>query len=248
MNSSIQDALNLSWKLSLILKNDLPVPNSLLGSYTAERVPVIAEMLSQTTVLLENTSGAKPGDVNAWKRSDALRQLGVNYRGSPIVLDGRTTGDITGGGPYSNDDDRICAGDRAPDAPGLIDFSGQETRLFDFLNSHSHSTLVFGEPPVSVYAELERLLPKYASQCLFILPKGGSFSGMDFNREGKVVLDRDGHGFSGYAIRGEGLTFVVIRPDGVIGAITFGVEGIEQYFKQIHDTRETGTTATPVHV
>ncbi|KAF8903206.1 FAD binding domain-containing protein [Mucidula mucida] len=103
LNTGVQDSFNLAWKLAHIIKGLLA---PLLDSYTMERVPVVAAMLSETTKLLEQ---AASGD-------RALRQFGVNYRVS-------TTEEHTGESvdPYRDGDDgHVRAGDRAPDASGLI--------------------------------------------------------------------------------------------------------------------------------
>ena len=50
MNTSIQDSFNLGWKLSLVVEG-LAHP-SLLDTYSEERLPVVSEMLKQTTKLL----------------------------------------------------------------------------------------------------------------------------------------------------------------------------------------------------
>lgn len=231
LNSSVQDSVNLCWKLSVILKNDLQVPSLLLGSYTAERSPVIAEMLSQTAALLKKTSEAKKGNFSAWKRDDVLRQMGVNYRGSPIVTDERTLGN-SGGKPYSNTDGKVCAGDRAPDAPGLVDVSGRTTKLFDRFNTYSHTVLIFGPPALNIVEALAQY-PRGAIQCLFILPKGSMLPTAN-SSTAIAVEDRGEHAHIGYAVANKKLpTIVVVRPDGAIGAIAFRINGLQRYFNRI---------------
>ncbi|KAE9384847.1 hypothetical protein BT96DRAFT_929091 [Gymnopus androsaceus JB14] len=119
MNSGAQDAINLAWKLALVEKN--LGPKSILESYTAERVPVIAAMLEKTTELFKKTFKPASHEVMAegWKRGYELRMFGVNYRNHTHEED---TVD-----PYrSGDDGTIRAGDRAPEAPQLA-------QLFTFL-------------------------------------------------------------------------------------------------------------------
>ena len=48
LNTGIQDAYNLGWKLGAVLNG---APDSLLDSYEAERLPVAATMLGMTTAL-----------------------------------------------------------------------------------------------------------------------------------------------------------------------------------------------------
>jgi len=228
LNSSIQDAFNLSWKLALVLNNHVLPPKSLslLDSYTTERLPVIAEMLSQTTAILNQTFQADKDDIKPWIRGFALKQFGVNYRGSPIVLDERTMEDVSGS-PYSNDDERICAGDRSPDAPGLIDSSGKQTRLFDMFKPWLHTVLIFGDDLAPSVLQALKQYPEKTIQALCIVPKDTP-SHID-----TVLEDRDGHAYTGYAVDRTRSTVVIVRPDGMIGAITFGVEGTERYFDRI---------------
>jgi FAD binding domain len=57
------DAFNLSWKVALVLKNHVlpPKSSSLLDSYMSEGLPVIAEMLSQTTATPQPNASSKDG-------------------------------------------------------------------------------------------------------------------------------------------------------------------------------------------
>ncbi|MCY1138637.1 FAD-dependent monooxygenase [Actinoplanes sp. Pm04-4] len=85
LNTGIQDAYNLGWKLAY---------EELLDTYEAERLPVAADVLGISTRLHRQASV---------RRDDpALRQLGVNYRGGPLSAERRES-------PGS-----VQAGDRAP--------------------------------------------------------------------------------------------------------------------------------------
>ncbi|KAF8996467.1 FAD-binding monooxygenase, partial [Hymenopellis radicata] len=105
LNSGIQDAVNLGWKLALVAAHK--ASPALLDSYNDERLPVIATMLRLTTALLDRTiHPEEPGDLRGLTREFALRQFGVNYRKSPI---------IEAYDPYrSGDNGEARAGDRAP--------------------------------------------------------------------------------------------------------------------------------------
>jgi 2-polyprenyl-6-methoxyphenol hydroxylase-like FAD-dependent oxidoreductase len=97
LNTSLQDAYNLGWKLAAVLDG---APDALLDSYEAERRPVAAEVLGLSTRLLD---AAKAG--RAFKRGRETNQMDIGYPDSPLSFAG--TGGETG----------IAAGDRAPDAP-----------------------------------------------------------------------------------------------------------------------------------
>ena len=52
MNTGIQDAYNLAWKMALVLKRE--APESLLDSYEEERLPVGADVVARTRAESEN--------------------------------------------------------------------------------------------------------------------------------------------------------------------------------------------------
>lgn len=229
LNSSIHDVLNLATKLAIVLKHDLPVPSALIDAYTTERRPVIAAMLAQTTALLDKTFQSKKGDYGAWKRGGALNMLGVNYRGSPVVLDQRTLQAADDdASPYDNDDGRVCAGDRAPDASGLYDIDGASVTLFDIFKVSLHTVLVFGSAGLQtqVSSALQPLVSSKDVQVKRILPTGTSGGVLDLE-------DREGQAHRGYAIEHGSDTIVAVRPDGFIGAIVLNVEGLRAYFEKI---------------
>ncbi len=109
LNTSVQDAYNLGWKLAAVLDG---APAALLDTYEEERRPIAAEMLGLSTRLLDE---ARKG---AMKRNREVRQLDLGYRRSSLTL------------PGSIATTRVQAGDRAPDAP-CRGRAGQATRLFD---------------------------------------------------------------------------------------------------------------------
>ena len=141
MNTGIQDAFNLAWKLALVMRGRAPV--QLLGSYNVEREPVARGVLNLTdritrlatirnpvvqtarNILLPIVSGI---DFFGEKIADRLAELTVNYRSSPIVENHGT------GTPR--------AGDRAPDAE-LRDANGKACRLFELFREPRHVLLLF---------------------------------------------------------------------------------------------------------
>ncbi|KAG9316190.1 hypothetical protein JVU11DRAFT_2214 [Chiua virens] len=232
LNTSVQDALNLAWKLSLVYKGLSPV--SLLDSYTSERLPVIAEMLNITTGLLNKLINETHSTQGGMAREQRMTMLGVNYRTSPIVIEGFTQADpVSAYGVLQ--EGVLVAGDRAPDAPGLVmDSSGgeTETRLFDIFSAVRHTVLVFVPDAASSTDILEGLqrYPKDVIRPVIVLPQGSEVTAV---AQGDVVADRQGHAYRAYlAVRGE-RKVVVVRPDGVAGAIVHGVEGLGKYFSKI---------------
>ncbi|KAK7021336.1 hypothetical protein VNI00_017438 [Paramarasmius palmivorus] len=225
MNSSVQDSINLSWKLTLVLRH--LSPTSLLTSYTAERLPVIASMLGKTTDLLNSTY-----KTDTLGRGFELRQFGVNYRGSSIVLSGGEEGG-DGVDPYRSGLDGVLkAGDRAPDAPNL-QVQGEETSfsLFGVFKPTHHTILVFTPSPG---VSLDLSLQKDVVKTLVIYPRDG-----DAEREG--VVDTAGYAYKHYGFGVDGEKgqekggVVIVRPDGYVGAILRGEveEGVKRYFGKV---------------
>jgi 2-polyprenyl-6-methoxyphenol hydroxylase-like FAD-dependent oxidoreductase len=123
LNTGIQDAFNLGWKLAT-------GDDTLLDTYEAERLPVAAGVLGISTKLHNR---ARVGADDAMLRTDpVLRQLSLNYRGGPLAAERRPA------------PGRIRAGDRAPDAP----LDG--TRIFDLITGPEPILLAFDAPEISL--------------------------------------------------------------------------------------------------
>ncbi|WP_329208088.1 FAD-dependent monooxygenase [Streptomyces sp. NBC_00683] len=90
LNTSVQDAYNLGWKLGQVLRQG--APPALLDSYEEERRPVAADMLGLSTRIHRGEQ----------ERGAATQQLGLGYREGPLSR-GRAG--------------LLEAGDRAPDGP-----------------------------------------------------------------------------------------------------------------------------------
>ncbi|MEV4148933.1 FAD-dependent oxidoreductase [Amycolatopsis sp. NPDC049691] len=121
MNTGVQDAYNLGWKLA----SGSPL---LLDSYEAERRPVAAGVLGLSNARLEQAIAQK--DIPARRDADTM-QLSVHYRGSALARDDR------------GETASLRAGDRAPDATGLRTADG-ERRLFDLTRGGRFTALSFG--------------------------------------------------------------------------------------------------------
>ncbi|HYG42999.1 MAG TPA: FAD-dependent monooxygenase, partial [Bordetella sp.] len=128
LNTSVQDAYNLGWKLAAALKGARP---GLLDSYESERRPVAEAVLGLSTRLLD---AQKQGGM---RRGREVHQLDIGYRGSPLAkeLPERSAG--------------IRAGDRAPDAP-VQGAAGGPTRLFQLFHGPHWTLLVYQAGPNAV--------------------------------------------------------------------------------------------------
>ena len=123
LNTSVQDAYNLGWKLGQVLRHD--APDTLLDSYETERRPIAAGILETSTRLHVTRS---------MRRGRDLHQLDIGYRDSPLTHELRTH--IPEGA--------LRAGDRAPDAP-CTTADGTATRLFDVFQGPHFTLLALGE-------------------------------------------------------------------------------------------------------
>ncbi|KAJ6553491.1 hypothetical protein DFH09DRAFT_1248600 [Mycena vulgaris] len=212
LNSSVQDAANVGWKLALVQKGLAPA--TLLDTYTEERIRFIAQMLKLTTELyaksVDQLQESKPADDSAWKRDGDLRMLGVNYCGSSIVLeDTAVAGNANDA--YSKAAGRsVQAAYRAPDAPGLVRAGSGDapTTLFTVFRVSVHTALLFGGDASA---------------------RAPGQTGSDDS----ALFYRAGHAYAGYGLMAGELAVVVVRPDGVVGAVVSGPDGLEGYFQKI---------------
>jgi 2-polyprenyl-6-methoxyphenol hydroxylase-like FAD-dependent oxidoreductase len=127
LNTGVQDAYNLGWKLGAVLDG---ARDQLLDSYEAERLPVAARVLGISTELLEkHLSGAD----DAFERGAETQQLDLSYRLGPLTLDDGSSS-------------ALAAGDRAPDAPcqDRRSSSGRPVRLFNCYSGPHWTLLRFG--------------------------------------------------------------------------------------------------------
>lgn len=238
LNSGIQDSFNLAWKLALVHRK--LAPPSLLQSYNDERLPVIADMLGQTTLIHNRTfsNPTSPDDTSVYDRGGVLLQLGVNYRWSKIVVDEQEGDGAATTDPYGKvSDGRLRAGDRAPDAPALTVLRGEEgptTRLFDVFEPTHHTVLIFSNDAARHAFVLSALstYPKDIMRIVSIIRLGEN---VDDERLDFVLQDTKGHAYGAYALT-EGCDVVVVRPDGVVGAIVHTIDGMKKYLEGIFNS------------
>ncbi|MFG3228813.1 FAD-dependent monooxygenase [Kitasatospora sp. NPDC048194] len=136
LNTGVQDAHNLGWKLAAVLRG---APEALLDSYQDERLPIARASLAATSAHHKAVFRGDGADL----LSDQFRTMAVDgadltgltlgYRGGPL---GRDLDGATG----------VRAGDRAPDAP-CATADGAPTRLFDLFRGPHLTLLTFGDHP-----------------------------------------------------------------------------------------------------
>jgi 2-polyprenyl-6-methoxyphenol hydroxylase-like FAD-dependent oxidoreductase len=132
LNTSVQDAYNLGWKLAAVLDG---APEALLETYEAERRPLAADVLDLSTRLL---AGIKSGDN---RRPREVQQLDIGYPTSPLSFLGHSTAS------------KLAPGARAPDAT-VQGAGGSPTRLFNLFKGTHWTLLVNGPSSLAPHAGL----------------------------------------------------------------------------------------------
>ncbi|MET7567491.1 FAD-dependent monooxygenase [Streptomyces sp. NPDC005492] len=129
MNTGIQDAYNLGWKLALVTAGG--AAPGLLDTYEEERLPVAAWTLGISTDLYARVMEAvkEPG---TGVEAAAPPPMGTGYRWSSLAAPAD-----------AGDPDVLRPGDRAPDAP-CLDASGSPVRLFQVFADPRFTLLGFG--------------------------------------------------------------------------------------------------------
>lgn len=190
-----------------------------------------------------NTAMQSKGEVDFkhFNEKTEFDMLGINYRGSSIVLDERTTSEAAT--PYdaygmSEGKTFLQAGDRAPDAPGLFDVQ-QKTilRLFDIFSATHHTIIVFGKTALTHVSAIADALKqkKYPADIFRIVVALSNDSEAEIpNVDGMMIVkDAEKHAHTAYLIPNQESGIFVVRPDGVLGAIVDSAQGLERYMKLV---------------
>jgi hypothetical protein len=231
MNTGIQDAANLAWKLALVHAGR--ADEKLLDTYDVERRPVGRRLLQATglmsqALVMRHPLAGKLRDLAASlmtsldvvqdKVRDSISEIGIHYRSSPIVAEHRpadwraTLASFWDTGPR--------AGDRAPDAAGLRSADGTELRLFELLSGTRHVLLllVAGEGNQAASRSRQEQLADASKRYgelmdrYTILPPDGRAAVAA--HDSSIVVDAKGELHRVYRVGGEVL--FVIRPDGYV--------------------------------
>jgi len=215
MNTGIQDAYNLGWKLGLAVRRRGSA--GLLDSYDAERRPVGASVLAQTGRLLRTASLANP--VGRFLRDTVmglllqrarvqrtltrqLSQLAVAYPGSPIVMSS-----------WRHAHQGVGAGERAPDGPIVDGTTSRRLTLFEALRGTGHVLLGFGAgdeqgPLIEAAAAVRARSPDDLSVLLVAPGDGPPPRGFSHRDPGGRLHGRYG---------ASAPSLYMIRPDGYVG-------------------------------
>lgn len=203
MNTGIQDAHNLAWKVALALSGD--AAPALTDSYDVERRPVGEEVVGRTVRSAREGIGADSTDPDFVIRREA--QLLIHYDDSPIVAPG--------------------AGGRAPDATGLTrEAVTDPIRLFSLLSRREHAVLLYAGDAAAAadVASFERaadaaVAAAHARIEVYLVAAPTADVGATV-----LPLIRDNAGDFARMYGAEASAVYVVRPDGYL---SYGASGID---------------------
>ncbi|ETS87203.1 hypothetical protein PFICI_01031 [Pestalotiopsis fici W106-1] len=217
MNTGIQDAINLGWKLAAVLKGEKP--EAFLDTYNEERHRVGEYLLRNSDRMFSFASSQNPVFlflrnlilpwVLPWMTSSPQRvlnglkfmtQFGVKYRRSSIV---GTAAGFTG---------PVLGGFRAPEA-SLRGPEGDEQYLQDLLTPGSHHLVLFSGtgPDAATEGDLHRAEAKFLEASHTRTKVHTVFAGGEKQQmAGWTDVDGEAHRVYGF---GSKPGYVLVRPD-----------------------------------
>jgi 2-polyprenyl-6-methoxyphenol hydroxylase-like FAD-dependent oxidoreductase len=228
MNTGLQDAYNLAWKLALVIKNQAAI--DLLNSYQAEREPVSKFLLLSTEwatragvqsnaaikFLRRLLAGVATSFDPVQRRiTNTLSELKVNYRNSPIVQEDYPQHWLSRS-PKAGVSVAPLKGARAPDV--LVQTDKGQQRLYYVLADTQHHLLLFGgKLPKStslaqIAQEIEGKFPDVIPVHIVLI---STHIAEKLQWQGSILLDPQGECHRSYGAFSESL--YLIRPDGYIG-------------------------------
>jgi 2-polyprenyl-6-methoxyphenol hydroxylase-like FAD-dependent oxidoreductase len=240
MNTGIQDAYNLAWKLALVDAG--AGRDTLLASYDVERRPIAASTLQGTdlatrVVTIRNPIARELRNLLAAHLSSIeivqqrimrnAAELTLNYRKSPLVGEDRIalgkshvvrdpSKEIPTMGDWLDFGAAPRPGDRAPDVE-----LPERRRLFELLRGPHHTLLLFdgaAETPEG-YKNLAGIARRVEARAKghvkthVVVPRAERPKALDW--DGSVVLDVAGAFHNRYGAASECL--YLVRPDGYVG-------------------------------
>jgi hypothetical protein len=249
MNTGLQDAHNLGWKLGLVLSGRSPA--AVLDSYHPERHRAGKDMLVLNDYLYHTEMENRPGlpmpesmrrrlalvlagqAVIQQRMKRAVAELDINYRHSPIVAQHRSLVPSPEGEPpelhgWRDFGAAPHAGDRATDAPLLRYPSGESVRFSRVRRGTKHHLVLFPgpRPTGASYGHLRAVMDATnarhggAVESYLVVPHRAS-PPQEF--AGPVLIDSRGELHHRYGARTDCL--YLIRPDGYVGFRSQPVDG-----------------------
>lgn len=236
MNTGIQDAFNLAWKLALVIRGY--AEDRLLDSYSAEREPVAASVLQgaktftkvigRHSKLLQSTRSLLFKSVHLIpmlhrllneKVSTMLSELTIAYSDSPIVAEDWQTSKASATG--------LAPGMRIPD----IHFAEGDESLFQLIRRTQHTALLFTGRDIrdEDLQQLARLAEDIAQQhhhwMKFFLVVPSLDLKERLSQQQFTILDPQDLLHRRFGVRTT--AFYLLRPDGYVGYRNQPVQRVE---------------------
>ncbi|RLV68798.1 monooxygenase FAD-binding protein [Streptomyces sp. CBMAI 2042] len=244
MNTGIQDAFNLGWKLGQVLAGQADA--GLLDTYEEERLPVAAWTLDLTSDRLRATLEAirEPGGNLGSAMTPETAGLGIGYRWSSLADAGAGAGanaeaeaaTAAGTDAATEADTATSAprpGDRAPDAPCRDAATGERTHLYGIFAGPHTTVLGFGPASAAVLREVAATYGEGPGVRACRVYAADEDHG---TAEPGPLVDDQGHAAAAYGIGAGGSGLVVIRPDHHVGIVApAGDPGsVREYLRRLH--------------
>lgn len=214
MNTGIQDAFNLAWKLAYVLRGW--AGEELLDSYQADRLPVRSDL---------NDEQAKV--FHAIAEPSRLQQHLVRWLGSAVLFKGpaqyfvRRSTELDIAYPHSSlnsdhgGDGEIKPGQRAPDASVVEQTSLNPTTLFKLIYQQTWTLLAFDagqQTQPNWLAEIDAQIASFPQVSLRPVLAAGKSDSNALRATSLLDLDRFAH--DAYHI--DQPTLLLVRPDGYV--------------------------------
>ena len=207
MNTGMQDMINLSWKLAMVMKGQ--AKPELLETYHADRVPVIENVLTKTENLTDTIGSESTlfrsvfNHLAPWivsiesvehNSTEHMSQLANNYRDSPLSVSDGHAGSLHGG-------------DRMPDLPVTLlnreGFAGQQPQpstIFELMDP-SAFTLFYShiENPAKTHSEIQTAIGEW-----------------HYLMRGHQIAPPETAGDTFKKLFGSSPSIILVRPDGYI--------------------------------
>jgi 2-polyprenyl-6-methoxyphenol hydroxylase-like FAD-dependent oxidoreductase len=263
MNTGVQDAYNLAWKLALVARG--LAPSSFLDSYERERQPIAKTLLAATDTMQRGIGafGALKHPLAVGARNQLLgffsglesvharlgaevSMLGLHYRGSPIVAEDRATMLASVLGPRSSESPALAdwaafgdgplPGDRAPEC---FLATPRPARVGELLRGTKHTLFLFdgaaraAEGYERLAATARRIAERYADTMHVHVVVPYAEKPRELTWDGSIVLDADGAFHRRYGARSE--CMYLVRPDGYVAyrAQPARFDELETYWRNV---------------
>lgn len=225
MNTGMQDAFNLAWKLALVTQGKAQA-EPLLASYSAERSAVGDQVLRNASMMTSAATIRSPvaqylraqiapivssfGVVQD-RMKNMLSELSINYRHGPLSANDWPL--LVGG---------IPAGDRLPEAPLIDAKTGAPTTIFAALRDANHALLLLPgarqrhaiESLLQIASDVDLAFGSIVTSHLIVNTTIAPAEPLAAPDHVRPWLDRDGRIQHQHAA--DEPTLILVRPDGYI--------------------------------